>query len=84
MTRWAVTVPTYRILDDQEVHGVQTWIVESCSRAAAERQALAQAFTGDARRHRGGAAVDPTGLRCVVWNPGELHGPDHGQRGSDH
>jgi len=77
MTRWAVTVPTYRHLGDQEVHGVQTWIVESWSRAGAERQALAQAFTGDARRHRGGAAVDPTGLRSVVWEPSELHGPDH-------
>jgi len=50
MTRWAVTVPTYRHLGDQEVHGVQTWIVESWSRAGAERQALAQAFTGQGCR----------------------------------
>ncbi|MCX4673562.1 hypothetical protein OG453_44200 [Streptomyces sp. NBC_01381] len=62
MSQWTVTIPTFRMIGAEPVHGTQTWIVSADLPQQARDLALAAAATDDAMRHRRGAALDTTAI----------------------
>ncbi|MFI2367371.1 hypothetical protein [Streptomyces sp. NPDC018833] len=67
MTLWNVTAPTVRIVDDEEVRGTQTWVVQAPGSVEAVCQVAARVAAEDAVRHRRGAAVDSAAITTTRW-----------------